>query len=366
VIYLILDTNIWIYLSNGFDPLTSKHSDDLHFQLLDSLKKSKDSNEIGILVNEIIVEEWKRNREHCKLKIEKLQDKQKNIKQVFGDIDKYVKTDSFKKEYIDALKNEIKKNEEHIVNVEKFLINDCIHIKTSDEVKIRIFDLSVSNKAPFHNKSNNVADASILLSATEFLNENLFGEEDSAIFVSNNFKDFTDGKNKEDFHPEIKTLLGTIELRYQRVLPAALKLSQELIIEIQKYLEQQEWLNSISFDCQTPFCKGNENLRPWGYLSNNVKVRYENELFIDPNQLNFFPEIPVAPKIEKITSYGDCVVCGTTHIICPDCGELFYIDDIDDEFDCAECGSTLTFEHNKNGESYLHVIGQADEDNEES
>jgi len=77
--------------------------------LLDSLKKSKDSNEIGILVNEIIVEEWKRNREHCKLKIEKLQDKQKNIKQVFGDIDKYVKTDSVKKEYMMLSKMRLKR-----------------------------------------------------------------------------------------------------------------------------------------------------------------------------------------------------------------------------------------------------------------
>lgn len=361
MIYLILDTNIWIYLSNGFDPLTEKHSD-LHFELLETLKRSKDSGDISILANEVIIEEWKRNKEHCKLKIRKLNDKLKNIDQAFGDIEKYVNADNVKQAYEDKIKEEIKRNEEHIENVEEFLHKDCVAIKTSDKTKIKIFDLSIGKAAPFHNKSNNIADASILLSVSEYLDDKFFSDEDSAIFVSNNFKDFTDGLNKEEFHPDIIELLEPIKIRYQRVLPSALKLSQELILEIQNYLKQQEWLDSISFDCQTPYCKGNENLRPWGYLSNDIRVDYGDQDFKDPNQLKIFLELPGPPTTEKVTSYGDCVVCGVTHIVCPDCGDLFYIDDIESEFDCPMCGSSFEFDSDEEGNQILVVRTEIDED----
>lgn len=366
MIYLILDTNIWIYLANGFDPLTSKHSDDLHFELLASLKESNRKMEIKILVNEIIFNEWERNKEQCKVKIKKLESKLKNVNEAFGDIDRYAKTGNVKKEYVQSIKLAIKKNEEHLSNVESFLLHDCKYIPINDTTKIKVFDLSVSNKAPFHNKSNNVADASILLSATEFLKENLFQEEDCAIFVSSNFKDFTDGKNKDDFHPDIKELVHEISLRYQRVLPSALKLSKKLMIEIQKYLEQQARLDRISFDCQTPYCQGNENFRPFGYLSNEIKVRKNNEVISDPNQLNIFPSLPTPIKIEQKTSYGDCAICGTTHILCPDCEELFYIEDIEDEFYCSECGLTMSFEQDdKSGAQYLLVKRLTDENIED-
>jgi len=355
VIYLILDTNIWIYLSNGFDPLTENHSDDLHFELLDTLKKSKDSGDISILVNDVIIEEWKRNKEHSKLKIKKLLNKLANVDQVFGDIRKYVDTEKIRKEYTDKINEEIKRNEEHILSVENFLIKDCVIIKTSDKIKIKIFDLSISKTAPFHNKNNNIADASILFGTSEYMSDKFFSDEDSVIFVSNNFKDFTDNKNKEEFHPDIKEQLIDVPITYQRALPSALKLSQELILEIQKYLKQQEWLDSISFDCQTPFCKGNENLRPWGYLSEQVKVDYGDEKFNDPNQLKIFPELPEPPMTIKMTSYGDCVVCGVTHIICPDCEELFYIDDIDSEFNCPVCECTLEFNYDREGNHVLLV-----------
>lgn len=42
MIYLILDTNNWIYLANGWDAGNDKHHDSLHFELLQSLSELRE------------------------------------------------------------------------------------------------------------------------------------------------------------------------------------------------------------------------------------------------------------------------------------------------------------------------------------
>lgn len=361
MIYLILDTNIWLYLANGLDPLTSKHHDDLHFTLLEGLKELKNNNDVIILVNEIIIAEWMRNKEHSKAKIKKLKSKLANPDNSFNELKKYVKsqTDNLKEEYIEGLRNDIKANEQHIENVEAFLLQDCISINIPQEIKIKIFDLSVLNKAPFHNKKNNIADASILFSSTDYLKDKLFGEDVSAIFISNNIEDFTDGKNKNDFHPDIKETIGGIPITYERVLPAALNVSKAIIQEIEEYRKKEIWLESISFSCKTQYCEGNEYFSPWGYLSQTLKVYDETES-VNPNQLVLFDDLEPIKKEALIVKFGECINCGTTHIECPECGELTYIENESDEFQCMECEANLRI-NEKNKEMYLFVDTQAEE-----
>lgn len=340
MIHLIIDTNIWLYLANGLDTTRNKHSDDHHFKLLQELKRLKDNNDICIIVNKVIFEEWKRNKVHCKLKIDKLNKKLLNHDQHFRELDKYVKSETkfIKEEYTEGLKEEIKANEIHIQKVEDFLFNDCVEVEITNELKIMIFDLSVHKKAPFHNKKNNIADACILFSATEYLKKQLWDENNSAIFISNNFDDFTDGKNIDDFHPEILERIRPIHIKYERILPKALKLSIEIIRELEEYHKHEKWLDSVSFRCKTPYCEGNEDFSPWGYLDSQIEVKYKSDEQIDPNQTELFPEIPRPIKGKKTVGFGSCVICETFHIQCPECGELTYVDDYDtDEFECTEC-----------------------------
>lgn len=358
MIYLILDTNIWLYLANGLDPITAKHHDDLHFKLLESLKELKDNNDICIIINEIIVEEWKRNKEHSKAKIKKLILKLENPDNSFTELKKYVKsqTDDLKEEYIVGLQNDIKANEKHIQNVEDFLLKDCMMVDISQEIKVKIFDLSVLNKAPFHNKKNNIADASILFSSTEYLNDKLWEDDVSAIFVSNNIDDFTDGKNKNDFHPDIKEIVGNNKIKYERVLPAALNVSKSIIQEIEEHRRKEMWLESISFSCRTPYCEGNEYFSPWGYLDHTLKVKYDVDIVVDPNQLVLFEDLEPIKKEIPTVKIGECINCGTSHVECPECGELTYIEDESDEFECIECQAQLGIRLNeKNNEIYLFV-----------
>jgi len=355
LIYLILDTNIWLYLANGLDPITSKHHDDLHFTLLEGLKELKNNNDVIILVNEIIIEEWKRNKEHSKAKIKKLKYKLENPDSSLIELRKYVRsqTDDLKEEYLQGLRNDIKANEQHIENVEAFLLQDCMIIDISREIKVKIFDLSVLNRAPFHNKKNNIADASILFSSTDYLKDKLFDEEASAIFVSNNVEDFTDGKTKNDFHPDIKEAIGDIKVTYERVLPAALNVSKAIILEIEEYRRKEIWLESISFTCKTPYCEGNEYFSPWGYLSQTLKVYYDTEL-VNPNQLVLFDDLELIKKETSIVKLGECINCGTTHIECPECGELTYIENECEEFECIECQANLSISK-KDREMYIFI-----------
>lgn len=358
MIYLILDTNIWLYLANGLNPLADNRDDDLHFQLLEELKKLKSNNEICILINEIIIEEWKRNKEHTRLKIKKLTNKIKNHESQFKDLDRYVtsRIDGLKQEYIDGLKKDIIANEEHIQSVEDFLFNDCINVEISKDLKIKIFDLSVLNKAPFHNKKNNIADASILLSAAEYLKGKSWNEDKSSFFVSNNIEDFTDGKNKNDFHPEIKEIIIDTDIKYERILPYALNVSKEIIRQIEERRKHEIWLESVSFHCRTPYCEGNEDFSPWGYLDERIKIKYETEELVQQNQMTLFENISPTKKEARTTGIGGCVICETLHLECPECRELTYIDDYTSEFECIECSIKLELKYDdKEDTRYLYV-----------
>lgn len=57
MIYLILDTNTWIYLANSKDPLTENFHDGLHFRLFEKLGEKVKDGSVQILINDIIEKE---------------------------------------------------------------------------------------------------------------------------------------------------------------------------------------------------------------------------------------------------------------------------------------------------------------------
>jgi PIN domain len=358
VIYLILDTNIWLYLANGFDPISSKNHDDLHFKLLEELKALKEKGDVQILINDIILEEWRRNKEHCKQKVNKLKNKLRNPESAFTEIRKYTKTEiePLIEEYTNGLKDDIKENLLHIEKVQSFLLKECVNIGISDEVKLQIFDLSTHNLAPFHNDKNNIADAAILFSSVKYLNDTVKDPDANVIFVSNNTRDFTDGKDKDKFHPDIRSKFGKNKIEYRHILPRALHLSKEIFIELEEYYKHQQWLESVSFKCETPWCNSSKH-ESWGYLSETIDVVYASEYYLDPNQLSLFTLSPLVKPIKEI-SYGHCVICETPHYICPSCGELGYNDEYDQQFNCKHCKTALHFDYATSRNTKM-VIGEA-------
>ncbi|HMK17148.1 MAG TPA: PIN domain-containing protein [Chitinophagaceae bacterium] len=238
MIYLVLDTNNWIYLANGLDPISNKHHDNLHFELLQSLIDLTNDKKVQVLVNDIILQEWDRNKMHCYTKIKTLEHKLANKENTFKDIEKYSKSDVLKlqKEYSEGLESEIQRNKEHIQKVEDFLRNNCITTEITNDLKVLIFELSVKNEAPFHNNKNNSGDAAILLASVNYLKQIESSWNNSAFFISNNIEEFTDGKELNDFHPHIKTLIAPVNIKFQRVLPRALNISKQVIAQMEEFI----------------------------------------------------------------------------------------------------------------------------------
>jgi hypothetical protein len=62
MIYLILDTNTWIYLANSKDPLTGNFQEGYHFLLFEKLAKKVNDGSVKILKTGLIEQEWLRNK----------------------------------------------------------------------------------------------------------------------------------------------------------------------------------------------------------------------------------------------------------------------------------------------------------------
>lgn len=240
MIYLILDTNNWIYLANGLDPLNNKYQDTLHYDLLKRLKDLQNKQQIEILVNDIIIKEWNRNKKHSLSKITNLKNKLNNEISSFKDIEKFSKSDlkEIKENYRKGIQEQIEQNELHVQEVENFIHNNCKKIEISNNIKLKIFDLSINNLAPFHNNKNNYGDAAILLSAVEYLSEIGTLEEISAFFISNNIEEYTDGKNLKVFHPELSELIGELNIEYHRIIPSALEISEKIIADMELFYKR--------------------------------------------------------------------------------------------------------------------------------
>lgn len=323
---IVLDTNTWLYLCNGFDQQSNSHSDSgHHFELLAELRKKQNAGEICILVNDVIIQEWERNRDETNRLIQRLQHKIMEVDKRFEADKKYmIPDDVIAQEQINNrtkanFQNEINRNERHITDVEKFLKTNCKKIPITDTVKLKVWDLAINKMAPFHRNKNNIADATILLSAIEYVtsedNENV-----NSFFISNNVEDFCENKPSDEFHPDIDNLIQINSLVFQRRLDVGLKVSEEIQRELDEFY-QEAYYDSIEFYCRMPSCEGNEHYKPTGHLSETVVVIQESDAKIDPNQLVLFDQEQVS-KENEIVRVGDCSTCGTTHIKCPSCGEL--------------------------------------------
>lgn len=342
MIYLILDTNVWIYLCNGLDPISGKHSDNAHFELLDKLKKYTENQEISVLVNDIIISEFDRNKSHTGLNISKLTNKLKEGLSFIKGIDKYttdkINLEKIKIDYERGVISEISRNTEHIKNVEKFLIENCTLIPITDEIKLKTVSLAIDKKAPFHNSKNNFSDACILFSADEYLSAWLSDveydsvEDHRAIFISNNINDFCQ-KELTTFHPEIKQTLKCKTISFERVLPAAMNLSSKFIAEFREF----QMISSMEFLCESEYCNYQQYLG-YGLLDRSFVVDSDFVVKYDPNQLELFPDTYPRPKREvSYVPVGTCNICESLHIKCPECNTIITDFSSNEVFQCNEC-----------------------------
>lgn len=224
---IVLDTNIWIYLTN-----------DTFFELWLRFKEMKEGGEIRVIVNDIILKEWARNKPTT------IKSLTKNIKDEYksalnlsnylsGDVRvNYLQTISEYKDETDRIKKAIERVEE----VETF-IKTCTIINTSEEQKLFIAELAINKLPPFQNNKNNFNDALILRNICEYV-ESEFPFAYDLIYVSNNPDDFID-KNTKEVYEDLFKNLEPIKLKNVTKLGEALKLAPELIEDFEDWLADQ-------------------------------------------------------------------------------------------------------------------------------
>ncbi|WP_149915499.1 PIN domain-containing protein [Sphingobacterium cavernae] len=362
MIYLLFDTNIWIYLANGFDPITKNKSQQFSEKLTEKLFELLDNNRVGILKSDIIIDEWQRNQINVEKLIAHLESKRKNEKKILEDIGRDTDPEISSKLYL--LHNEnvdslIKKNRALIHKLNK-IIESGTDLPLSIETKASITDWAIQKKAPFvGDKKNSTADAAIFFSMVDFSKKN---KADTIIFVTSNKGDFSDKSDDGKLHPDLFELTKNENIHYFKNLGEAFNYIDNNIQFSRKELEDiQEEFDDFVDDLDYCYVcdPGEENI----YLNfisyyNVESIENENEIINDPNQLSIiYPNLTEIKETEiiKTVKIGQCTWCGSYHINCQSCSTTIPVANDSNITEC-ECGIKYYFDYGygkyKNGECY--------------
>lgn len=151
MVNLILDTNTWIYLANGFNPITNKNEEESHFLMAEWMLKHIEKGECRIFSNYIIKLEWKRNKEKCNQLIKKYEAKIINEQNILKAKRKSLDYNQFSEYFRNIekeLNSKIDKNKSHIITIENILHNS-IDIPISDSHKLNAVDLAIKKNRLF-------------------------------------------------------------------------------------------------------------------------------------------------------------------------------------------------------------------------
>lgn len=224
---IALDTNIWIYLTK-----------DTFFELWTKLKEMKDDGQLEIIVNDIILREWERNKENS---IKSLANSIKSEYTTAINLANYLEN----KEKEDFLKviatykgeaERIDKATKRVNEIEDFM-KSCTIIEVTQEQKLFVAHLAISKIPPFQNNKNNFNDALIFRNVCEYSKNQIPWLYD-LIYVSNNPEDFIDKKTNE-VHKELFDGLEHIRMKNVTQLGEALNIAPEFMEGFDDWLENQ-------------------------------------------------------------------------------------------------------------------------------
>jgi len=224
---ITLDTNIWIYLTK-----------DTLFELWLKFKEMKNNGEIEVIVNDVILMEWERNKPKT---IKNLSDSIKNEYKSALKLANYLNGEA-KENYLQTIaeyKDEaarIAKAEQRVNEIEEFM-NTCTKIETTVKQKLFIANLAVQKIPPFQNNKNNFNDALIIRNICQHVDVN-FPMKYDLIYVSNNPTDFIDKETNEIYECLFEGL-NPIRLLNVTELGQALNIAPELMDDFDEWLEIQ-------------------------------------------------------------------------------------------------------------------------------
>lgn len=351
--YITLDTNTWIYLANGTEPV----------RLLKYIDNEVDKGNITILIPEIVVNEWEIHKDktvrqgsikhfnEVKIALDK-------ILKLLGDkgeksfisflIDEKDDKDYFK-DFIDNFTEKKKEVEsavsENIKLVDELFKNKATIIGIKDEIYKKSGQYALEKKAPFKLK-NSFADALILFSFLDYVKtESIEG----AIFISYNTDDFCEKKEgKKLLHPDLVEEFENAKSKFYKIVGEALNTIEEDIISkeelalIEELQNENNWNDDIDF-CDV--CRENDDRISALYFNQRPLIDERNsDIIEDPNQIefSFSKDLPKSKKagIYSSIEIGNCDWCSSEHFKCVDCGDINAVweGEYNKKKECEGCG----------------------------
>jgi hypothetical protein len=365
MIYVTLDTNIWIYLANSLDPATNNLQEGFHFKLFEKLSSKVSEGVITILVSDLLESEWTRNQSKCLALISRYENKLENDLQTIRRINNALKNEfqdnciTLEEAYSNHINLQIDENKQHVENVKQFL-SSSIKFETSIEVKGFAADWSVAKKAPFiGDKQNSMADALLLFSAIDYAKKIRSGESEGKndtpfVFVSANKNDFCSKKSNNKIHDDLKELVEEVGIKFFISLPEALNFIDDTLfdeIEVRVMSEDMDEFISRRFPCL--YCSEDTDHDGLNFVEFEQKEEVLDTTipYVDPSQLSltFGGEFKSKKTVKATIQRGYCLFCDTEHIKCH-CGKVTIVDFFGNGFECEQCGIAYVKEKPPMGE----------------
>lgn len=225
-LHLLIDTCVWLDLAKDYRQLP----------LLDAVLAMKNAGELEIVLPQIVVEEFNRNKERI------ISDSKRSLSSHF----KLVREAMLKFSQEEGRDAALQKLNEvdHRIAIGGEAVNDATgiiekifastdHIALTDAVKARAADRAIAKAAPFHRQRNGIDDAIIIESYIDALAARS-DADDVYGFVTHNIHDFSDrGGDSRLPHPDLAAIFDNSNSRYATSLgPLLGEFAEDLLEEI--------------------------------------------------------------------------------------------------------------------------------------
>jgi hypothetical protein len=373
MIYLVVDTNNWIYLANSKNPDTGKFEDERHMHLLGLLIDRVNKGDVEVLLCDIVEKEWERNKSAQESLIAKYQNENEAYKSIIKKMRLLLDEEDAKdlsniyEKYVAKTQAIIEVNKKHIKEVWT-LMKKAKKYSVSNETKAVAADWAVEKKAPFiGDKKNSMADALIFFGAAEYLKniaktKDPWEEDDHyefpiSVFVSGNKGDFSNPLNLDELHNDLKPIADEVKMNFFRSLPLALNYLEETIknrpalFNLEELETIEEAIEEFSDDwyvCDICSPDGDNQYTNIVHFSEPFEIDFESKDELDKNQLRIDygdePQIVQKPLPYLKIKTGECSWCSTTHLQCCKCNTVTALETNGElEFQCEGCGQIYIF-----------------------
>lgn len=223
---LLIDTSVWLDLTK----------DTRHLPLLDALFAMTEASEVALILPQIVVDEFARNRD--RVMADSRRSLSSHFKRVREALVQFAPEDSREAalKQINEVDHRIATGGEAVneaVGLIEKLFATTASVPISESLKARAADRAIAKVAPLHRQINGIGDAVIIETYVDAL-AGRASEDDVFAFVTHNTHDFSQkGADTRLPHPDLAPLFDGVGSRYSTNLGALLgEFASDLIEEI--------------------------------------------------------------------------------------------------------------------------------------